>query len=95
MMQITEVRIVLRNDQKLRAFASITIDDCFVVRGLKVIEGRDNKVFVAMPSKKKTDGTYQDVAHPINNECRKALEDAILRAYREQKARQLDAVGSE
>jgi stage V sporulation protein G len=94
-MQITEVRIVLRNDQKLRAFASITIDDCFVVRGLKVIEGRDNKVFVAMPSKKKTDGTYQDVAHPINNECRKALEDAILRAYREQKARQLDAVGSE
>jgi stage V sporulation protein G len=60
-----------------------------------VIEGRDNKVFVAMPSKKKTDGTYQDVAHPINNECRKALEDAILRAYREQKARQLDAVGSE
>ena len=93
-MQITEVRIVLRNDQKLRAFASITIDDCFVVRGLKVIEGRDNKVFVAMPSKKKTDGTYQDVAHPINNECRKALEDAILCAYREQKARQLDAVGS-
>ena len=93
-MQITEVRITLRDDQKLRAFASITIDDCFVVRGLKVIEGRDNKVFVAMPSKKKTDGTYQDVAHPINNECRKALEDAILRAYREQKARQLDAVGS-
>jgi stage V sporulation protein G len=94
-MQITEVRITLRNDQKLRAFASITIDDCFVVRGLKVIEGRDNKVFVAMPSKKKTDGTYQDVAHPINNECRKALEDAILRAYREQKARQLSSVGSE
>jgi stage V sporulation protein G len=94
-MQITEVRITLRNDQKLRAFASITIDDCFVVRGLKVIEGRDNKVFVAMPSKKKTDGTYQDVAHPINNECRKALEDAILRAYREQKAREPSSVGSE
>jgi stage V sporulation protein G len=93
-MQITEVRIALRNDQKLKAFASITIDDCFVVRGLKVIEGRDNKVFVAMPSKKKADGTYQDVAHPINNECRKALEDAILRAYREQKAKQLSAVES-
>lgn len=93
-MQITEVRITLRDDQKLRAFASITIDNCFVVRGLKVIEGRDNKVFVAMPSKKKTDGTYQDVAHPINNECRQALEDAVLCAYREQKARQLSAVVS-
>jgi len=93
-MQITEVRITLRDDQKLRAFASITIDNCFVVRGLKVIEGRDSKVFIAMPSKKKADGTYQDVAHPINNECRNVLEDAVLSAYREQKARQPSAVGS-
>ncbi|MCX5800359.1 MAG: SpoVG family protein [Candidatus Eisenbacteria bacterium] len=93
-MQITEVRITLRDDQKLRAFASITIDNCFVVRGLKVIEGRDSRVFVAMPSKKKVDGTYQDVAHPINNECRDTLEDAVLRAYREEKTRQLSTVGS-
>jgi len=93
-MQITEVRITLRDDQKLKAFASITIDNCFVVRGLKVIEGRDDKIFVAMPSKKKGDGTYQDIAHPINNECRSVLEEAVLSAYREQKARQLSAVGS-
>jgi stage V sporulation protein G len=93
-MQITEVRITLRDDQKLRAFASITIDNCFVVRGLKVIEGRDSRVFVAMPSKKKVDGSYQDVAHPINNECRDTLEEAVLRAYREEKARQLSTVGS-
>lgn len=93
-MHITEVRITLRNDQKLRAFASITLDDCFVVRGLKVIEGSDRKMFVAMPSKKKTDGTYQDIAHPINNQCRTILEDAVLTAYQKEKARQHSVVGS-
>ena len=93
-MHITEVRITLRNDQKLRAFASITLDDCFVARGLKVIEGSDHKMFVAMPSKKKTDGTYQDIAHPINNQCRSILEDAVLTAYRKEKARQHSVVGS-
>ncbi|MFH0779157.1 MAG: septation regulator SpoVG [Candidatus Eisenbacteria bacterium] len=93
-MEITEVRITLRNDQKLKAFASITIDDCFVIRGLKVIEGGDGKMFVAMPSKKKNDGTYQDIAHPINNECRGVLEDAVLAEYRREKAKQLSAVGS-
>lgn len=92
-MQITEVRITLREDQKLRAFASITIDNCFVVRGLKVIEGGDRKMFVAMPSKKKTDGTYEDIAHPINNECRRDLEDAVLTAYRKEKAKQQSGVG--
>jgi stage V sporulation protein G len=92
-MQITEVRITLREDQKLRAFASITIDNCFVVRGLKVIEGSDGKMFVAMPSKKKTDGTYEDIAHPINNECRRALEDAVLTTYRKEKAKQHSTVG--
>ncbi len=94
MMQITEVRITLREDQKLRAFASITLDNCFVVRGLKVIEGSDHKMFVAMPSKKKTDGTYEDIAHPINNECRRELEDAVLGAYRKEKAKQHSLVGS-
>ncbi|MBN1503667.1 MAG: septation regulator SpoVG [Candidatus Eisenbacteria bacterium] len=93
-MQITEVRITLREDQKLRAFASITFDNCFVVRGLKVIEGSDHKMFVAMPSKKKTDGTYEDIAHPINNECRRDLEDAVLGAYRKEKAKQHSLIGS-
>jgi stage V sporulation protein G len=77
---ITEVRITLRNEEKLKAFASITFDDCFVVRGLKVINGSQG-YFVSMPSRKRRDGSYQDVAHPINNEMRKKIEDKVLDAF--------------
>jgi stage V sporulation protein G len=77
---ITEVRITLRNEEKLKAFASITFDDCFVVRGLKVINGSQG-YFVSMPSRKRKDGSYQDVAHPINNDMRKRIEDKVLDAF--------------
>ncbi len=79
-MNITEVRITLRNEEKLKAFASITFDDCFVVRGLKVINGSQG-YFVSMPSRKRKDGSYQDIAHPINNEMRKEIEDKVLDAF--------------
>ena len=79
-MDITEVRITLRNEEKLKAFASITFDDCFVVRGLKVINGSQG-YFVSMPSRKRKDGSYQDVAHPINNDMRKRIEDKVLDAF--------------
>ena len=79
-MDITEVRITLRNEEKLKAFASITFDDCFVVRGLKVINGSQG-YFVSMPSRKRKDGSYQDVAHPINNDMRKKIEDKVLDAF--------------
>lgn len=79
-MDITEVRITLRNEEKLKAFASITFDDCFVVRGLKVINGSQG-YFVSMPSRKRRDGSYQDVAHPINNDMRKKIEDKVLDAF--------------
>jgi stage V sporulation protein G len=82
-MKISEIRISLREDNKLKAFASITLDDCFVIRGLKIIEGAKG-VFVAMPSRKRPDGTYQDVAHPINNETRDWMEGLILEAYKEE-----------
>jgi stage V sporulation protein G len=82
-MEITEIRISLRDDNKLKAFASITLDNCFVIRGLKVIEGTKG-VFVAMPSRKRPDGTYQDVAHPINNETRDWMEERIVSAYKEE-----------
>ncbi|MBN2171895.1 MAG: septation regulator SpoVG [Candidatus Krumholzibacteriota bacterium] len=85
-MEITEVRISLRNDDKLKAFASITFDDCFVVRGLKIIEGA-NGTFVAMPSRKRNDGTYQDVAHPVNNQTRHRIEARILSEYAQELAR--------
>ena len=81
-MDITEVRISLRSDAKLKAFASITLDNCFVIRGLKIINGVSG-VFVAMPSRKRKDGEYQDIAHPINNETRQWMEKIILNKYQE------------
>ena len=83
-MEITEIRIALRDDNKLKAFASITLDNCFVIRGLKIIEGAKG-TFVAMPSRKRPDGTYQDVAHPINNETRSWMEEKIVDAYVKEK----------
>jgi stage V sporulation protein G len=86
MLRITEVRVSLRDDAKLKAFASITLEDCFVIRGLKVIEGNNSRMFVAMPSRKRPDGRHQDLAHPITKEMRQAIEDVIIRTYNEVKA---------
>ena len=79
-MEITEVKLTLRNEEKLKAFVSVTFDNAFVIRGLKVINGKEG-YFVSMPSRKRKDGSYQDIAHPINNDMRKRLEDAILDEY--------------
>lgn len=79
-MQITEVRVSLREEEKLKAFANVTFDGAFVVRGLKVIFG-DNGFFISMPSRKRLDGTHQDVCHPINSQMRELLEGAVLEAY--------------
>ncbi len=85
-MDITEVRITLRNEDKLKAFANVTFDEEFVIRGLKIING-NNGYFVSMPSRKRSDGTHQDIAHPINNRMRQRIEEAVLSAYeRELKA---------
>jgi len=80
LVEITEVRITLRNEEKLKAFASITFEDSFVVRGLKVISGTQG-FFVSMPSRRRKDGTFQDLAHPINNELRVKIEDTVLDAF--------------
>jgi stage V sporulation protein G len=79
-MEITEVRITLTNEEKLKAFANITFDNSFVVRGLKVISGSQG-YFVSMPSRKRKDGTFQDLAHPVTNELRKKIEDTVLDAF--------------
>ncbi|HBC45479.1 MAG TPA: septation protein SpoVG [candidate division Zixibacteria bacterium] len=79
-MEITEIRFTMRNEEKLRAFANVTFDDSFVIRGLKVISG-SRGFFVSMPSRRRPDGTYQDVAHPINTEMRRHLESMVLEAY--------------
>jgi stage V sporulation protein G len=85
-MKITEVRVSLREDAKLKAFASITLDDSFVIRGLKIIEGKTG-TFVAMPSRRRKDGEYQDIAHPINNDARAEMERIILDEYRKERER--------
>ncbi len=79
-MEITEVRVFPVNEEKLKAYATITFDDCFVVRDLKVIHGNSG-LFVAMPSKKRRDGTFKDIAHPLNNDFRSKIEKVVLDAY--------------
>ncbi len=85
-MEITEIRITLRDDEKLRGFASITLDNCFVIRGLKIISGA-NGIFVAMPSRKRKDGTYQDIAHPINMQARQWMESQVIGAFKQEQTR--------
>lgn len=79
-MEITEVRVFPVSEEKLKAYVTITFDDCFVVRDLKVIHG-NNGLFVAMPSKKRKDGTFRDTAHPLNNETRERIESKVLSEY--------------
>jgi len=81
--EITEVRIILRDEDKLKGFANVTFDNAFVVRGMKIISG-NNGYFISMPSRKRPDGTHQDVAHPVNNEARRLIEEKILAAYEEE-----------
>lgn len=79
-MNITEVNVFPVNEERLKAYVSITIDGCFVVRDLKVIRGNVG-LFVAMPSKKRKDGQFKDVAHPLNQETREQIEKAVFEAY--------------
>ena len=81
-MQITDVRVrKIKKEGKLRAIVAITLDDEFVIHDIKVIEG-DKGLFIAMPSKKATDGEYRDIAHPINSSTRERIQDTILNSYR-------------
>ncbi|UCE66368.1 MAG: septation regulator SpoVG [Candidatus Zixiibacteriota bacterium] len=79
-MEITEIRLTIRNEDKLKAFANVTFDNALVIRGLKIISGNKG-LFISMPSKKRPNGTYQDIAHPINTEMRRMVENAVLEAY--------------
>ncbi len=82
-MQITDVRVrKLTKEGKMRAVVSVTLDNEFVVHDIKVIEG-DKGLFIAMPSKKATDGEYRDIAHPINSATRDKLQQIILEKYNE------------
>lgn len=81
MLNITDVRITkIEGDDKLKAFAALVIDDCFLVGDMRVVEGEDG-YFVAMPSRRKRDGSYKDIAYPLNNDLREIIEEKVLLAY--------------
>ena len=84
-MEITNVRVrvVEKENSKMRGFASVTIDNQFVVHDIRILEG-DNGLFLAMPSKQTGVGEYSDIAHPINQEARQMFTDAILKEYEEE-----------
>ena len=80
-MQITDVRIrKVEGEGKLKAYVTVTIDDCFVVHNVKIIEGKTG-LFIAMPSRKTANGEYKDVAHPISPDFRNELQEKILAEY--------------
>ena len=79
-MEITEIKVFPVEEEKLKAFVSIVLDHCFMVNDIKVIQGRDG-FFISMPSRRKRNGRFKDVAHPLNNETRRMIEDQILAQY--------------
>ena len=79
------IRIVQKPDTKLKAVASITIDDCFVVHDIKIIDGTEG-YFVAMPSRKTPEGEFKDIAHPLHSETRAMIIDAVMEAFKTQLA---------
>ncbi len=79
-MEITEVKVFPVDEEKLKAYITIVLDECFVVRDLKIISGTAG-LFVAMPSKRRKDGTFKDIAHPLNQSTRANMEKLILDAY--------------
>ena len=83
-MQITDIRIrKMEKESKMKAVVSVTFDDEFVVHDIKIIDG-DKGLFIAMPSRKGTDGDYKDIAHPIRSNVREKLQEMILKKYEEE-----------
>ncbi len=84
-MNITQVKVFPVAEEKLKAYVSIVLDDCFLVSDLKVIQG-PNGLFISMPSKRKKNGEFKDIAHPLNRETRERMERRILEEYEKVKA---------
>ena len=81
-MNITDVKVFIRESNQLKAFVNIVIEDAFIIRNIKVIEGQ-NGLFVAMPSRRVSTGEYRDIAHPINTDTRNEIEKIIIDKYKE------------
>jgi len=80
-MEITEVRISPSRGGKVRAFASIVLDDCFIVNDLRVMEGREGQLYITMPARKIRNGQMRDIAHPLNGDTRMFIEEKVLEEY--------------
>ncbi len=84
-MEITQVKVFPVEEEKLKAYVSIVLDDCFLVSDLKVIQG-PNGMFISMPSKRKKNGEFKDIAHPLNRDTRERMERRILEEYERARA---------
>jgi stage V sporulation protein G len=79
-MEITEIKIYPAKEGRLKAYATMVFDNCFIIRDLKIIES-DKGMFVSMPSRRKKDGTFKDIVHPLNAETRKMIEEKVIEEY--------------
>ncbi|MDP3889576.1 MAG: septation regulator SpoVG [bacterium] len=80
-MEITEIKVFPTKDGgRLKAYATVVFDNCFIIRDLKVIEGHKG-LFVSMPSRKRKDGSFRDIVHPLNSEMRRKIEEGIVKEY--------------
>lgn len=94
-MNITDVRVrKVNTNNKMKAIASVTFDDAFVVHDIKIIEGT-NGLFIAMPSRRRQDGAFKDIAHPIVSECREKIEKAILDVYNSEEFQNSESTATE
>lgn len=79
-MEITEVKVYPANEGKLKAYATMVFDNCFIVRDMKIIKS-DKGLFVSMPSRRKKDGSFKDIVHPLNADTRKTIEERVILEY--------------
>lgn len=79
-MEITEVKVFPANEGKLKAYATMVFDNCFIVRDMKIIQS-DKGLFVSMPSRRKKDGSFKDIVHPLNADTRKLIEERVIEEY--------------
>jgi len=80
-MEISEVRVNLNKGGKVKAFAQVVFDGCFLLGDIRVLEGKEGTVYIAMPSRRLRNGSFRDIAHPLNTDTRKRLDEAILAEY--------------
>jgi stage V sporulation protein G len=80
-MEITEVKVFPANEGRLKGYATMVFDECFIVRDMKIIQS-DEGYFVSMPSRRKKDGSFKDIVHPLNAETRQLIEDKVIEEYK-------------